>query len=193
MSSTSVTLFLLSILFTSSMEKIKEPKVNYSKIDKIIPYSNVKAIKYAKDYAGKNDNTCGKYFNDSEKKLSDCAHFVSHCLFAGGIKIENPDPTNKICPTGLAVRVSDIIKELRKLDAKYTNITEIDFDEIPIVGDYGFLDMLKYRPTHAFMVCTPAVDPNEIKLYGHTTNRVCEKSDPKWYQFFDTAFRISDK
>ena len=154
-------------------------------------YDNTKAISYAKLYALKNDNSCGKYFNDPTKKLSDCAHFIAHCLNAGGIKIKNSDPNLQICPDGLSVRVTEIIDSLRKLANEYDNIKEIDFSDA-IVGDYGFLRTFLIRPSHAFMICESAVEKKDFKVFGHTTNRNCEKSEPSWYHDFYTAFRVTD-
>jgi hypothetical protein len=163
-----------------------------------IPYSNSKAIAYAKKYAPLKDNQCGKFLYDPDpkKNLSDCAHFIAHCLHAGGITIPNPDNTNKLCPTGLAVRVKDVKAHLDKLSTKYSNVTVIkSYSEIPIIGDYAFLRPEPtgvYRPTHAFMICKAAVTIDEATLYAHTSKRDCEKADLKWYKdWFDSAYRIT--
>lgn len=154
-----------------------------------IAYNNWRAITYARNYCGRNDNACGVYLNDPSKNLSDCAHFVSHCLHAGGITIK--DPSTTLCPAGLAVRVTDVVSGLRKLADRFDNVKEIDFRDT-IIGDYGFLRSFLVRLTHAFMICEPAANPDDYKLLAHTANRCCQKGEPRWFQDFATGFRITD-
>ncbi len=155
-----------------------------------IAYENMNAINYAKSYAGKDENACGVYLNDPSKKQSDCAHFVSHCLNAGGITIKDPDPSNQLCPSGLAVRVSDLVAALTALAGKFDNVSSIDLSDA-IVGDVGFFNSIVV-PSHAFLICTPAPAKDDYLIYAHTTNRRCTKPEPKWYQFFGAAFRLTD-
>jgi hypothetical protein len=155
-----------------------------------IKYDNWKAITYAKNYCGKEDNSC-KVFLKGENK-SDCAHFIAHCLAAGGIVIKNDDQGTAFCPHGLAVRNTVLVTELRKLDTQFENVTEIGLTD-GIVGDVGFLDILK--PYHAFMVCEPfdlskPLEPP--KVYAHSSSRCCERMDTSWKQWFSTMFRITD-
>lgn len=167
--------------------------VEYSEITNTkIKYSNIAAIQYAKTYAPQEKNACGVFLNDPSKKLSDCAHFVAHCLHAGGITIKNSDPNLKLCPMELSLRVVEIKAALRDLDAKYENVKEINIDEA-ITGDYGFFNVAHVgRPSHAFMVCKPAQDKKDYLVYAHTAARNCTKTEPTWYQFFDVAFRMED-
>lgn len=72
-----------------------------------VKYDNWKAISYAKKYCGLEDNACRVFLNEPGK--TDCAHFVAHCLHAGGITIKTADPTANFCPWGLAVRNTDIV------------------------------------------------------------------------------------
>jgi hypothetical protein len=155
-----------------------------------VAYQNIRAINYARTYAGKDDNACGVYLNDATKKQSDCAHFISHCLNAGGITITDPDPANQLCPSGLAVRVSDLVAALGALAAKFDNVSSIDFTDA-IIGDVGFFNSIVV-PSHAFMICQPAASKDDYLIYAHTTNRPCTKPQPKWYQFFGAAFRLTD-
>jgi len=156
-----------------------------------IAYSNPAAIAYAKQYAGQNTNSCGVYNNDPARKLSDCAHFIAHCLNSGGITIKAKTPNTAICPDGLCYRVEELTAALADLSKRYSNVTQISIDDA-IVGDYGFFKIPVVRPTHAFMICMPAASTDDITIYSHTTNRNCEKPEPKWYQFFDVAYRITD-
>jgi hypothetical protein len=154
-----------------------------------VAFSNAKAVAYSKDYCGKEENSCGVYLKGENK--SDCAHFLAHCLAAGGIKIKNPDPANQLCPHGLAVRVVDLVEALKGLSAKYSNVTEIDTVAALKKNDYGFF-RTPVRPSHAFLVCNPAADADDLTFYAHSSNRCCTKGELKWYQYFGTAFRIGD-
>lgn len=153
------------------------------------PYKNIRAIKYAKDYCGKQDNACGVCLMGDNK--SDCAHFLAHCLKAGGIEIR--DPSTNLCPHGLAVRNVDLVAELNWLAKNFENVYAIELNEA-IVGDVGFLELA--RPYHAFMVCEPwnsYGDPlSTPKVYAHASARCCEKMDTRWKQWFSDAFRLED-
>lgn len=153
-------------------------------------YNNFKAIQYAKEWCGKEDNSCGVFF-DGEKG-SDCAHYIAHVLAAGGIKIENTFPELKDwCPENLAIRNVDLVNKLKELSTKYDNIFEIDLTEA-IVGDVGFLKI--ERPRHAFMVCTPWEGNifTTPKVYAHSTSRCCEYMDAGFKQWLSDAFRLED-
>ncbi len=156
-----------------------------------IQYKNMGAIAYAKKYAALNDNKCGVYNNNSAANLSDCAHFIAHCLKDGGIEIKAGIPNTAICKDGLCYRVEELTAALLNLSKTYSNVTQIKIDDA-IIGDYGFFKVPAIRPTHAFMICQPAASTDDITIYAHTTNRSCTKPEPKWYQFFDVAYRITD-
>jgi hypothetical protein len=158
-----------------------------------VPYDNFKAITHAKNWCGKLDNPCGKYFSGGN--FSDCAHFQAHCLAAGGPKIKAPDPNFNPCPDGLAVRNTDLVAALRKLITDgATNISEIGLSDA-IVGDIGFLDS-PLRPYHAFMICKPVdlriTPPPPVQVWAHSTKRCCEAMDAQWRQWFSTSFRLTD-
>lgn len=156
------------------------------------PYNNGKAIKYAKDFCDKENNSCGVYLTGGNK--SDCAHFIAHCLAAGGIRVANPDATNRLCPDGLAVRNVDIEAELRRLAGLYSNVREQNLVWDAIVGDIGFLRV--ERPRHAFMVCEPVntglTPPPAVKAWAHSSKRCCEPLDAQWRQWFSSSFRLED-
>src|SRR5688572_17763387 len=154
-------------------------------------YSNPEAMKYAQKHCGTNENACGRYL--SGENLSDCAHFIAHCLHAGGITIKNPDPGNALCPTGLAVRNVDIESHLKKLAAQYANIKEITLADA-IVGDYGFLKTIYptrggYVPTHAFMIAQPGkyMGPLSVPyVWAHSMNRCKTQMETDWAQAFSS-------
>ena len=136
------------------------------------------------------ENACGRYLEG--ENLSDCAHFVAHCLAAGGIVIKNTDSNTAFCPHGLAVRNTVLVDELRKLASRYENVIEIGLAD-GIIGDVGFLDHLK--PYHAFMVCEPfnlGEPTGAPKVYAHSTARCCDRMDTSWKHWFSTMFRLED-
>ena len=156
-----------------------------------VGFDNWKAITYARTYCGQQNNACGVFLNVGNQ--SDCAHFIAHCLHAGGIDIKPSDPANKLCPSGLAVRNTDLVAALKDAVKKYANVQELGLIDA-IVGDVGFLSNL-LRPSHAFMLCEPAnlADPRKpAKVYSHTANRCCEDNGAEIRQWFATMFRITD-
>jgi hypothetical protein len=157
-----------------------------------IPYKNWNAIQHAKAWCAKRDNPCGVFLDGPQR--SDCAHFLAHCLKAGGIEIRNIDPGTALCPHGLAVRNTALVDGLRSLAGKYTNVREIGLSDA-IVGDVGFLDRPD-RPYHAFLICEPVdlrkIPPPSVKVYAHSTARCCEAMDAQWRQWFSTLFRLED-
>lgn len=156
-----------------------------------IKYDNWKAISYAKEYCGKENNVCGVFLNEPNK--TDCAHFIAHCLHAGGITIKTSDSQANWCPQGLTVRNTDLVASLRKAASSYENVKEIGLADA-IIGDIGFLSNL-LRPSHAFMLCQNVDLRDPLKpatVYAHTTNRCCNDMNAEIRQWFATLFRIED-
>lgn len=155
-----------------------------------VPYQNIKAIDYAKRYCGVQNNSCGKYLTG--ESLSDCAHFLAHCLAAGGIKVMNTDPATAFCGHGLAVRNPVIVAELNRLAGLYENVKPIDLSDT-IVGDIGFLRL--ERPRHAFMVSRPGPYPGNLNVpfvWAHSNSRCDEQLDTEFRQWLSSAFRLED-
>ncbi|MEP2980441.1 MAG: amidase domain-containing protein [Lentilitoribacter sp.] len=156
-----------------------------------IQYANIAAISYAKKYCGEENNSCGVYLKGENK--SDCAHFLAHCLAAGGIKILNKNPGTAFCKHGLAVRNTDIEAELKQLEKQFDNVKAIGLSDA-IVGDIGFLQL--ERPRHAFMVCevwNPYTDPfSTPKVWAHSSSRCCQEMDTDWQQWLSSAYRLED-
>jgi Putative amidase domain len=153
-------------------------------------YSNGNALKYIKAYCGQKTNSCGKYLEG--EKLSDCAHFVAHCLKAGGITIKATDADGDLCPDNLAFRNVTLIAGLRDTAAKSSNVREIQLSE-GIIGDIGFLNL--DQPRHAFIVSRPGKYPDAFSVpfvWAHSTSRCDEQLDTNWRQWLSTAFRLED-
>ncbi|MEM5495161.1 amidase domain-containing protein [Hoeflea sp. AS16] len=156
-----------------------------------VKFSNWKAITYAKDYCGQTANTCGAYYDQPGK--TDCAHFIAHCLSAGGIAIKPGDGSTTDCPAGLAMRNTDLVAALTALATDYDNVQELGISDA-IIGDIGFLNNL-IRPSHAFMICEPVNlgDPlKPAKVWSHTAARCCGDMGAEIRQWFATMFRITD-
>ena len=180
------TVLVTSILWATSTRILASQR-------KVVPFDNYKAITHAKTWCGKKNNPCAKYFEGGN--YSDCAHFIAHCLAAGGLVIKSPDAGFNPCPQGLAVRNVDLVAELKKfISDGYSNVSEIGLADA-IVGDIGFLDS-PIRPYHAFMICKPVnlakIPPPTVEVWAHSTARCCEAMDAQWKQWYSTAFRITD-
>jgi hypothetical protein len=153
-------------------------------------YDNGKAFVYARQYCGQKTNSCGKFFDG--EKLSDCAHFIAHCLNAGGIRISATPEDGQLCPDNLAFRNVTLVSGLREFARNYANIREIPLSD-GIVGDIGFLQL--ERPRHAFMVSRPGKYPDAFAVpfvWAHSTARCNEQLDTNWRHWFSTAFRLED-
>jgi hypothetical protein len=139
---------------------------------------------------GQKTNACGKYFDGA--KLSDCAHFVAHCLNAGGLVIKAAAADGNLCPHNLAFRNVTLIAGLRDIAGNSSNVMEIPLSE-GIVGDVGFLNL--DQPRHAFIVSRPGKYPDAFSVpyvWAHSTARCDEQLDTNWRQWFSTAFRLED-
>jgi hypothetical protein len=177
---------LASVSISYSVDDSLSPRIATN-----VKYDSWKAITYAKNYCGKEDNSCGVFLNEPGK--TDCAHFVAHCLAAGGITVKTTDPSANFCPSGLAVRNTDLVAALQRLATQHNNVTEMGMVDA-IVGDIGFLSNLR-RPSHAFILCEPVDlrDPlKPAKIWAHTANKCCEDTGAEIRQWFATMFRIMD-
>jgi hypothetical protein len=151
----------------------------------LIEYSSAAAINYAKAYALLHTNSCGIYNDEPGGVLSDCAHFISHCLAKGGIKIKAAVANPSICKDGLCYRVEELRQAFEALAKKYDNINPLDINKAAS-GDYALL------LSHTFMVCTGSVNSDEITVYSHTLNRSCEKPPQEWSKTFSVCYHIAD-
>lgn len=158
---------------------------------KRVKFNNWKAIIYARTYCSLKSNDCGHYYDQSGK--TDCAHFIAHCLNAGGVAIKPGAGSVTTCPNGLAMRNTDLVAALKNLAATCDNVEELGMSDA-IVGDVGFLSNL-LRPSHAFMLCEPTELANPLKpakVYAHTSAKCCEDTGAEIRQWFATMFRITD-
>lgn len=167
-----------------------------------IAYQNPKAMAYASAHCNKQENSCGVYLTGGE--LSDCAHFIAHCLNAGGLVVKRRTG-DQLCPLDLAVRNVDIDAHLAELAVKYKNVKPIAIEEA-IVGDIGFLLGTNKRgllsPTHAFMVketkyktenrVIPYFEPPIV--WAHSAERCPkgERMDIEYRQYIARAYRLED-
>ena len=140
---------------------------------KTIPYDPVKAFAYA-DYYCHGGNKCGEEYD------SDCAHFMAHCLAAGGIVCKG---RRFKCPDGLCIRVEELAAHLEGLRKKYSNVTATSFKKGTQRGDYGFF-LNWIQDDHSFLLNGPVhASGKKARIYGHTNNR-CGKA---WVKHDDFA------
>jgi cell wall-associated NlpC family hydrolase len=137
-----------------------------------LPFSNAAALAYARQYCNDgNDCPSGVYG-------SDCTHFISHILAAGGIVLDGPTHT---CAKGLATAVVE-------LHAAFINASEI-YDNIHVYkndqakrGDFIFyLTNLGAAYDHA-MLLNGALQANGAPVFSHTHPHCGDMSgffDPK--------------
>jgi Putative amidase domain len=145
-----------------------------------LPYDASAALAYATTYCGQNNNNCGKFYD------SDCAHFMSHCLAAGGIGVTGLDPAAS-CPAGLCIRAEELAAAFYNASSQFSNIKQLNGYEDGRRGDYGFLRKL-IEKSHAFLLAgTPSADSGLV--YAHTTNHCGDNMDTLRI-YFGAYYRI---
>lgn len=151
---------------------------------KYLAYSNHSAIQLAARYCKKKDNPCGQHFSGDQR--SDCAHFLAHCLQAGGITIKSSESE---CPHGLSTRVKEIISALSSLKA--ANIKRVAYKDA-VLGSPAFHNSID-RPRHAVMIAKVGKENDLTSFYAHSEGR-CGDETPgiPWYQYYGLGFRIED-
>lgn len=155
-----------------------------------LPYDSAKAFAYAARFcAGGNDCPTGEYgsINSlgtfiSNPTSTDCTHFMSHVLNAGGVKVES---TAASCANGLAIRVRELRSWFVGATDAYENVNKVASWQEAKRGDYCFLG----DTDHVVLLAdSPRQDGG--KIYGHTNNRCGEPV--KINLPICTIFRIDD-
>lgn len=145
-----------------------------------IPYDAVAALAYAKLYCGQTTNSCGKFYE------SDCAHFMSHCLAAGGIGITGGDPLAK-CPAGHPIRAREVAAAFYNASNTFSNVQQLDDYDDGRAGDFGFLRRFG-RKSHAFLLAGPA-SLSGAPVFAHTAKH-CGDEMPTYRIYFGSYYRI---
>jgi hypothetical protein len=115
----------------------------------ILPFSNARATDYARAYcSGGNDCPDGTF-------PSDCAHFISHILAAGGAVLNGP---THLCAKGLATSAVELHSAFINASEIYQNVHVHRADGAQ-AGDFCFwLANLGSQENHAFLLSGP-LDP----------------------------------
>lgn len=149
----------------------------------VISYNAAAARAYAVTYCNQKTNSCGEFYADQG---GDCAHFIGHCLAAGGIGVSGGDPKAR-CPHNIVKRAEELATALASGTRKYSNMQEISSYSQGQSGDYGFLSNF-LRPSHAFMLNgTPTL--THAAAFAHT-NPHCGDNMDSYRLFFGKYFRI---
>ena len=146
----------------------------------ILPYNAQAAMNYASEYCNKNTNLCCQFYS------SDCAHFMAHCLAAGGVTMKGS--SGATCPQGLCIRAAELAAAFENASQVYKNVNRIDSYSDGQKGDYGFLNNF-VRDSHAFML-NGMPTFNSGPVYAHTTNHCGDEMDTIRI-FFGKYFRIT--
>jgi hypothetical protein len=145
-------------------------------------YNSAAAFAYAATYCGRNSNSCGKFYD------SDCAHFMSHCLAAGGVGVTGGDSAAR-CPAGLCIRAEELAAAFYNSTKKFSNVTQLNSYDQGRRGDYGFLKNFHPYKSHAFLLAgTPSATSGPV--YAHTTNHCGDAMDTIRI-YFGAYYRIS--
>lgn len=145
-------------------------------------YNAGAAFAYATTYCGQNNNSCGKFYD------SDCAHFMSHCLAAGGVGVTGGDPAAR-CPAGLCIRAEQLAAALYNATKKFSNVTQLNSYDQGRRGDYGFLKNFHPYKSHAFLLAgTPTAASGPV--YAHTNNH-CGDAMDTIHIYFGAYYRIA--
>ena len=152
--------------------------------NRYITYSNHLATQLASRYCKERKNTCGVYFSGSGR--SDCAHFLAHCLHAGGLTIKSSESE---CPHGLSMRVKEIVTALSSLNMN--NVRRVAIDDA-ILGTPAFLNNV-VEPFHAIMIRKAGDKSENTTFFAHSRENCGEKPvDLPLYQSYGVGFRLED-
>jgi len=125
---------------------------------------------------------CGNYF-DSQ----DVAHFIGHCLSAGGVKISGGSMR---CRTGIPINSQDIASAFHNSTKIYNNVSTLNNFKEAKKGDWGFLNNFSVN-NHMFLLDEEISDnENSARIYSHGEFCCSEKVTENKYND-GVYFRIS--
>lgn len=145
-----------------------------------LPYNAGAALAYASTYCGRESNLCGRFYE------SDCAHFISHCLAAGGVTVTGGAQDAR-CPAGLCIRAEELAAALYNATTRYGNVKQLNGYEQGRRGDIGFLKRL-IEKSHAFLLAgTPSA--TSAPVFAHS-NPHCGDNMESVRIYFGAYYRI---
>jgi hypothetical protein len=148
-----------------------------------LEFDSSAAITFATNYCN-STCPCGKNYDEEG---GDCAHFVSHCLAAGGVGLTGSTAT---CPQGLFIRADELAAAFYNATQIYSNVSQLSGFQSTTAKDFGFLRSWIIK-THAFLL-NGAVESTgtAAPIFGHSNNRCGERVEES--RFADAVYyRIS--
>lgn len=151
----------------------------------VLEYDSAKAREYVRKWC-KSGNDC----NDGQFKEpvgTDCTHFISHALAAGGIKVANVEA---LCTSGLCIRVKQLAPAFFNAAKVYANVKQVSKSEAQ-AGDFVFRVSFFGRKSHVMMLASKP-DAAGAEIYGHDNNRCgqyvqFDLDDCKYYRIEDAV------
>ena len=139
-----------------------------------LSYDSRKAFDYARQWCkGGNDCTSGQY-NDSSN--TDCTHFISHVLKAGGVIVKGTDRAK--CNSGLCIRVKDLAIWFSVVPTRHQNVKRLSGWRDARKGDFCFQRAtilgLNLTNKHHIMLLADSPKENGANVFGHQNNRCGE-------------------
>lgn len=169
----------LSLVPINQFHQVETPDFKI-KILSRLPYDVSAAFAYAKKYCGQKTNSCGKFYE------ADCAHFMSHCLAAGGVTVKGSSP-GASCPHGLCIRAEELAAAFYNATKQYDNVKQLNSFSDGQKGDYGFLRRF-IEKSHAFLLDgRPSADT--APAYAHTSPH-CGDNMESFRILFGAYYRI---
>ena len=126
-----------------------------------LPYESDKVFEYAQNYCG-GGNDCP----DGSFEL-DCTHFICHCLFATGARIDNPSAK---CRRGLGIRVNDLAAAFNNAVDKFGNVKRISSHSQTQRGDFCFIPGWFGLSKEHVMLLAGTASATEARVYAHSRN-----------------------
>jgi hypothetical protein len=123
-----------------------------------LSFSNANARAYAQQYCS-DGNDCPSGVYDS-----DCTHFISHILAAGGIVLDGPTHT---CAKGLATAVVELHAAFINASEIYDNIRFYKNDQAQPGDFFFYLTNLGAPYDHAMLLNGP-LQANSAPIFSHT-------------------------
>ena len=129
--------------------------------------------KAALDYAKKYCRSYNSAYNNYKGKGGDCANFVSQCLKAGGLKINNCG--GWLDSKGCLPAVDDLKACLQKKGWHHSTKKPDGFKAGHVL----------FSTTHSHAMLASYVSGNKIRVYGHTNDRCDEDVGNDFEYYYD--------
>jgi hypothetical protein len=135
-----------------------------------LSYDSKAAFSYAEKWCQQgNDCESGQYRDENN---TDCAHFISHVLNAGGVSVKGAGAQ---CKSGLCIRVKELGEWFSSATQKYSNVKRISSWKEAKRGDLCFQRFVLVQGLYArkyhVMFLADAPTSNGARVYGHENNR----------------------